>query len=115
MVWRLVGQPWNDWSAESLGGRGREREDDAVEEEFYHAPASPGHTTDEIRKKLYKCIENAPACEAMLVEVKGPRDRLDGRQTAWLRYLIDHGVQAGVCRVQEPKATKQTLLKQNIM
>ena len=115
MVWRLVGQPWNDWSAESLGGRGREREDDAVEEEFYHAPASPGHTTDEIRKKLYKCIENAPACEAMLVEVKGPRDRLDGRQTAWLRYLIDHGVQAGVCRVQEPKATKQTLSKQNIM
>ena len=45
----------------------------------------------------------------MLIEVKGPRDRLDGRQTAWLKALIDFGIPAGVCRIQEPKKVSTKL------
>ena len=48
-------------------------------------------------------------CDILLIEVKGPRDRLDGRQTAWLKALIDFGIPAGVCRIQEPKKVSTKL------
>lgn len=38
---------------------------------------------------------------ALQVEVKGPRDKLDERQKAWLHQLSQHGVDARVCKVLE--------------
>ena len=63
---------------------------------------------EEKRNYILDCFDNTKnsdviECEAMFMEVKGPRDRLDGRQTAWLKQLIDFKIPAGVCRVQEPK------------
>ena len=37
--------------------------------------------------------------ECMLVEVKGPNDRLAPKQEIWLQSLIKHGVDARVCKV----------------
>jgi hypothetical protein len=37
----------------------------------------------------------------MLVEVKGPADRLSDRQRVWCQALVAHGVSVKVCRVQE--------------
>ena len=45
---------------------------------------------------------------AMVVEVKGPRDRLSERQIVWLRKLQQSaGVEAHVCRVLEPRLKKK--------
>ena len=43
--------------------------------------------------------------EAMLVEVKGPRDRLSDKQRAWLAALGQGGLRVEVFRVHEPPAT----------
>ena len=44
----------------------------------------------------------------MVVEVKGPRDRLSERQIVWLRKLQQSaGVEAHVCRVLEPRLKKK--------
>lgn len=36
-----------------------------------------------------------------LVEVKGPRDRLDDRQKVWLETFVQAGIPAEVCQVVE--------------
>lgn len=37
-----------------------------------------------------------------LVEVKGPKDRLSDKQTAWLRYLLHNKVDASLCLIRTP-------------
>lgn len=39
----------------------------------------------------------------LLVEVKGPRDRLSDKQRAWIEQLLHAGFQVEVCHVVEDK------------
>lgn len=38
---------------------------------------------------------------ALLVEVKGPRDRLSDKQRAWIEQLLTAGLRIEVCHVQQ--------------
>ena len=43
--------------------------------------------------------DNADA-QAMLVEVKGPRDRLSDKQRVWIDLLLKAGVRVAVCKIE---------------
>ena len=43
--------------------------------------------------------DNANA-QAMLVEVKGPRDRLSDKQRVWIDLLLNAGVRVAVCKIE---------------
>ena len=96
-LWKIDGQPYEKWCAEWLGNHHGDWKgaEGALPVEM---PAGPS-----FREQTVQCLLEANSFESILMEVKGPRDRLDGRQVAWLKYFIKHGIPAGVCRVREPK------------
>jgi hypothetical protein len=36
-----------------------------------------------------------------LVEVKGPGDRVQDHQRAWLQYFVEKGIPASICQVRQ--------------
>lgn len=71
-----------------LGGLERENQAFCCDEENLDLPLDPVDGS----QWTYECL---------LVEVKGPSDKLSARQTKWMRALASAGIHAVVCRVKE--------------
>ena len=121
LLWRINNREKKIWDAKDLEG---------IDEEFNPKHIMQKHevnigkisTTESTsasetarHQEILDCFDDTlhsddpVKCDILLIEVKGPRDRLDGRQTAWLKALIDFGIPAGVCRIQEPKKVSTKL------
>lgn len=66
-------------------------------------PVSPQRVADMAEEHSYEDgnVEANVRLECMMVEVKGPSDRLSDRQRVWCQALAAHGVAVRVCRVDE--------------
>ena len=124
LLWRINNREKTVWDAKDLKGM------DMLDEEFRlenimqkHEPnigkipaqKAQVHVRPLDTRKFWIVLmthsnsDDPVKCDILFIEVKGPRDRLDGRQTAWLKKLIDFGIPAGVCRIQEPKKVSTKL------
>ena len=122
LLWRIHNREKSIWVAKDL------KDTNAIDEGF-----SLGNTIQKIEpnfamistteithtfetdrhQKILDCFainsDDPIKCDILFIEVKGPRDRLDGRQMAWLNKLISFGIPAGVCRIKEPKKVSSKL------